>query len=863
MPLRARRLVVLAALSGVVVTAAAGTAGPRAKTTTLADALRQKYSAAEVGRPRSDVPEDRYALAGGCYVVKAVGSGKYVTRSGSAWAATADRAGAEPIHFQAYDLGKYLLFAKKGDFVSAEADPSNGGPATAVRPVTGAVKGTGDETLDPVRDPLVGAVEDAANAATGVTDTAAEEQRGDGVVVAAAPSAAAEWVVMPLEGGGYTLLNPVDDHEPENPGPLDPPIRATMLAAADGTLSAPPGAAAGDSARFTFELADGCAAFPEITTNVTGPVAAGATPYSEASGYIDLHLHAMAFEFIGGRSRCGRPWHPYGVAYALVDCPDHEPGGHGAVLEAALSGGNPVEGHATDGWPTFSYWPKYSSLTHEQVYYKWLERSWRGGLRMFTNLLVDNNVLCEIYPYKKNSCNEMDGVRLQAQRLHELERYIDAQNGGPGRGWFRLVKDPFAARRVINSGKLAVVMGIEVSVPFDCGEYLNVARPGCDATTIRQRLQEVYDLGVRQMELTNKFDNALTGVTGDDDTQGVIVNAGNKYETGHNWQMGQCDDVHTDRHDKHQYNVAEGVGGAAPPEEIGRDAIFSAVLSVFGETGVAPVYPAGPHCNVVGLSDLGRSALKSMSELGMIFDPDHMSAKARAEAMSYVGNTLHYGGVVSSHSWADDPTYQEILRLGGVVTPHAGRSTSFVANWRKLREWADPRYVYGIGFGSDVNGFSTQGAPRNAPEENDVDYPFTGFGGVTVGMQKSGEKSYDYNKTGTDHYGLHPDWVEDARLVAGADGDAFLADLARGAEAYLQMWERAIGIRPDACRADVRDLTKAELKALGKGFTPEQVLESLGQPKTREGDTFTYCLEGGVATVGFDGDGRLQNVTYP
>ena len=69
---------------------------------------------------------------------------------------------------------------------------------------------------------------------------------------------------------------------------------------------------------------------------------------------------------------------------------------------------------------------------------------------MFTNLLVDNNQLCKIYPFKRNSCNEMDGVRLQAQRIRELERYIDAQNGGPGEGWFRIVTDPFEARRVIN-----------------------------------------------------------------------------------------------------------------------------------------------------------------------------------------------------------------------------------------------------------------------------------------------------------------------------------------------------------------------------------------------------------------------------
>ena len=58
-----------------------------------------------------------------------------------------------------------------------------------------------------------------------------------------------------------------------------------------------------------------------------------------------------------------------------VDCPDHEPDGAGAVGENTLSYGNPVGTHDTRGWPTLKDWPHHASLTHEQSYYKWLERS--------------------------------------------------------------------------------------------------------------------------------------------------------------------------------------------------------------------------------------------------------------------------------------------------------------------------------------------------------------------------------------------------------------------------------------------------------------------------------------------------------
>ena len=261
----------------------------------------------------------------------------------------------------------------------------------------------------------------------------------------------------------------------------------------------------------------------------------GSAPWSAVRGLIDGHMHMMAFEFLGGRVHCGRPWHPYGVAYAMVDCPDHYPNGAGAVGENVLSYGNPAHLHDPVGWPTFKDWPSYASLTHEQSYYRWLERSWRAGQRVFVNLLVDNAVLCELYPLKKNSCNEMDGVRLQARRIHELQDYIDAQTAARARAGSGSSPRRAQARRVINQGKLAVVLGIEVSKLFDCG--LNNEQAECTAQQIDQRLDEVYDMGVRDMELVNKFDNALAGVAGDSGTTGVVVNAGNRIETGKFWQM--------------------------------------------------------------------------------------------------------------------------------------------------------------------------------------------------------------------------------------------------------------------------------------------------------------------------------------
>ncbi len=61
---------------------------------------------------------------------------------------------------------------------------------------------------------------------------------------------------------------------------------------------------------------------------------------------------------------------------------------------------------------------------------------------------------------------------------------------------------------------------------------------------------------------------------------------------------------------------------------------------------------------------------------------------------------------------------------------------------------------------------------------------------MTIDHQVSGERSYDINIDGVAHYGLYPDWIEDLRMLAG---DQIVHDMGRGAEAYLQMWERADG----------------------------------------------------------------------
>jgi microsomal dipeptidase-like Zn-dependent dipeptidase len=732
---------------------------------------------------RTAVPRTRYAMAGGCYALRAP-DGRWVRRAGSSYAATAERRGrAERFHFQATTLGRYLLFDSQERFLARGSTP-----------------------LSP------------------------------GVAAAGSPSGNAVWTVR-------------------RPGQ-----RFTFSGGGSG-LAAEPRLTTGDRPdRFALRLVDGCARWPEITTNIKGRTFAGVSSFQEVRGTTDAHTHQMAFEFLGGAAHCGRPWSPYGVTVALVDCPDHEGQGIGAALENLTRTGSPVGTHDPVGWPTFKDWPAPDSLTHEGTYHAWMKRAWQGGVRLFVNLLVENNQLCTIYPVKgpnwpETRCDDMKSIALQAKRMKQFQRYVDAQHGGPGQGWYRIVRNPFQARKVINAGKMAVVMGIETSVPFGCSTALGNI-PQCSAAEITRQIGEVHKMGVRQMELVNKFDNALSGVAGDQGEIGVLVNGANFLETGSFWDMRTCPTEYGEGvEDKEQY-AAPDDGGAFGQ----RDGLFGAVMEVSGLSVPAlPLYGPAPHCNNRDLTTLGEHTIREMVKRSMIFDPDHMSVKARRSSLDLL-EELGYSGVISSHSWSTPDAYPRIYRLGGVVMPYAGDSTGFVDKWERHLTWADPRFYFGFGFGADINGLGAQGDPRGADAARPVTYPFTGMGGVRVHKQRSGQRVYDINVDGVAHYGLYPDWLEDLRRLGG---NAIAHDMSRGAEAYLQMWERAVGVTNDACRQPSKAAGVGLFRSLKRGLTVKQVLLRAGQPHQRLGRELTYCARkanGSLTrvTLRFTGAGRLR-----
>ncbi len=155
----------------------------------------------------------------------------------------------------------------------------------------------------------------------------------------------------------------------------------------------------------------------------------------------------------------------------------------------------------TRGWPEFPFWPNHQSLSHMGYYYKWIERAYLSGLKLMVTHLVENEVLCKVQStvnpgswINPNSCDTMDSIHLQIQSLNDMQDYIDAQSGGPGKGFFRIVTSPQEARQVMANGQMAVLMGVEASETFNCGQ-----KDKCNRNTVENALDELYDLGARSI----------------------------------------------------------------------------------------------------------------------------------------------------------------------------------------------------------------------------------------------------------------------------------------------------------------------------------------------------------------------------
>ena len=206
-----------------------------------------------------------------------------------------------------------------------------------------------------------------------------------------------------------------------------------------------------------------------------------------------------------------------------------------------------------------------------------------------------------------------------------------------------------------------------------------------------------------------------------------------------------------------------------------------------------PQYPGGLRCNADGLTSLGRYLVQRLIANHMLIEVDHLSERARDTVLG-LAERAHYP-LVSSHNgtggeWTD-AELRRLYRLGGfaAVTPDQG--PALAAKINRMRTVRVPGRFFGVGIGTDTGGFSSLPGPRADAAAHPLHYPFRSYDGrVTFTRERSGSRTFDLGTDGVAHYGLIADLLADTEHSSG--GRQAMSLLFSSAEAYLEMWERAV-----------------------------------------------------------------------
>lgn len=783
----------------------------------------------------------RYALNNGCWAIKANGTGNYVVRNASGYAATAtEAAAAEPFFLKPTALGKYALYNRNRQLMSVGTAPAltHVASAAATDDAEWTVLGVSDSTPYPP---------------TPVFDrepTAEEVARYHG------------FVDPELEFSAFTLGS---DAQQARLG-VDPTT---------GTLALVSSGADPAHQSFSFEPASGCANYPEASSDFSGTPFRGTQPDGTVLGHADVHVHISATTFLGG-AHWGLPYHKFGVEHALGNCSaQHGPDGQLDLLGGVYT--QDIDGHATDGWPTFSEWPSRDNLTHEAIYWKWLERAWASGLRVVVNDLVDNETLCELQRNASGDptrdCNSMNTAGQQVGTMYGMQDYIDAQYGGRGEGFFQIVHSSAEAREVIERGQIAVVLGIEISELFNCKvnySPLRTERPfeetgsgGLENSytctmeegkpnSILTQMQRLHGWGVRQIISIHEFDNAFGG---NGIFDGLILNLGNREDTG-GIPSGDVasllallsSGLDSELLQRFLENLPETETPTGEwwttydcPVE-GETPGFSGYL--WGNSGGAvqsylspplciplgqdgrsggptPCYPSGvPQCNARWMTPIGLYTYGKMMEMGFILDWDHMEVGMKTQFLELAEAQTPVYPFASTHGTFGGTTVDQatrLLRNGGFLYPSNGSSRGFRANMDETLQIYEAamagrapseRLLFGFGYGTDTNGLSAQSGPRGADiAGKEVTYPFVLFDGppfdalagfaavepVSFAQPSSRDadgvvkRTWSEDLDGNAHYGMLSDYIQEIRLEGRPE---HIQHLYNSAEAFLQTWQR-------------------------------------------------------------------------
>jgi len=472
-------------------------------------------------------------------------------------------------------------------------------------------------------------------------------------------------------------------------------------------------------------------------------------PQGSLAGIADVHVHQAA------SLAYSKGWYwgshmPGDLVYQAPQCTGDN---HATLTPLGIQLHELANPHtdATKGYPHYENWPNWQDIKHQQVTYQWLKDAHERGLNVMVASVVNNQTLTAASIASGKHDNtvapfDMESAKLQIHSLKQMDSQED---------WFEIVLDPWQARRAVAAGKLAVILSVEVSNLF----------PTSDGPW-QEQLWDLYDMGVRSVQLAHETNNDFTGAAYHRDLFEILTQLKSWFDDGLEYAAA-ADGIHND----------------------------------------------------VGLTSSGYALLREMMRLDMLIDIAHLPLKTQRQIYNVAAYEYSYYPLYNSHTRIDnlllqadkdvlrehvttDETLEFVRATGGVLGLRTGKeamlsySNSGVDNncdgsarsFAQFYRYAADKGV-NTAFASDFNGFIEQMPPRfgtdgcaGAPNST-VQY----YQKLSQGKYSSTLPDYvkEYHAKGLAHIGLLPALFEDLNAI-GAD----TTNLGQSAESVIKMWDR-------------------------------------------------------------------------
>lgn len=540
-------------------------------------------------------------------------------------------------------------------------------------------------------------------------------------------------------------------------------------------------------------------------------------------GYADLHIHMFGEAMFGGGWLHGVANHgDYKVALRRcsgnLDRTDHAATRFGPLNEF-LSGNGVTDGDAgwhwgkrrgwdERGWPFrqehWEHWPSWDAIAHQQVWQGHLKEAHLQGLTLAVVSAVDFRPMCEVMENRKaqfmksGRCNEYTAIKWQ---LQEANRFAAAND------WVDIALSPAHAREIIAAGRLAIVLSVESTEPFDNrADWQNV-------------LDEYMSLGVRTFQMGGHINSAFSGAT-------VMNKAYNAMQWIENYfRNGQCFDINGGTRCKYDDITLVDMVGILETNPRNGFTCRNAAGQI-GECNAGAGYT-----NEVGLTAQGVQLAHALMDRHMAIDIAHMSERAVADLYA-VAQTRQKRALYSSHSHfraqligsdanmanqtqekpltqlhinvikstggmaglRTGPDYAATYAPSGVANTCVGSARSFAQSLA----WGVDQGL-NLAWASDLNGFIQQMVPRTGDEgcrgtsQRDgqsyswVAPPANVSDGLGNFAYPSAEYRTWYQRQGFGHIGLLRPVFEDLRMLGLAQ--RYLDNLGSSTENFVRMWE--------------------------------------------------------------------------